>query len=433
MTAASNENQRERRVHSQFGIASRVLAWGWLASLCLPLSAEDAVNSPPKRIGGDPKSGIAQAVVVDGGTLAYTNQFLPVTPKGELLGNDAESQTAAVLNHLDEALKRVFSDLSRAVKLNVVVTNADVAVDVRAALARQFAARSQPAVSFVQSRLPHPGALVAIDAVSVAQPPGGRQWFGHNISRLRGQRPFAQVTSFSDAPRVYISGQAEKGMDLGEATTKTLASLLATLDHLGLEHDHVAQVKCFLTPMSEVQAAQDAIAKAFDGPPPPCVFVEWQSSLPIEIEMIVPDLRTAKQIHDATVAGQPLPPREPLEFITPPGMTASPVFCRVVRVNDPRTIFISGLYSRDAGDGAAQVNDVFAQLQVILKASGSDLRHLAKATYYVSDNDASAKLNELRPKFYDPARPPAASKAQVLGVGMTGRSLTLDMIAVPAK
>ena len=115
----------------------------------------------------------------------------------------------------------------------------------------------------------------------------------------------------------------------------------------------------------------------------------------------------------------------------PPGMTASPVFCRVVRVNDPRTIFVSGLYSREAGDGAAQVNDVIAQLQDILKASGSDLRHLAKATYYVSDNDASAKLNELRPKFYDPQRPPAASKAQVFGVGMSNRSLTLDMIAVP--
>lgn len=73
------------------------------------------------------------------------------------------------------------------------------------------------------------------------------------------------------------------------------------------------------------------------------------------------------------------------------------------------------------------------KLPDILKASGSDMRHLAKATYYVSDNDASAKLNELRPKFYDPQRPPAASKAQVFGVGVADKSLTLDMIAVPAK
>ncbi|MBC7819626.1 MAG: RidA family protein [Planctomycetaceae bacterium] len=413
--------------------AVRILAWSWLASSCLPLSAEDTPIHSAKRIGSDPKTGISQAVIVDGGTLAYTAQFLPVTPNGELLGNDAESQTLAVLDHLDAALKLLESDLSRVVKLNVAVTSAEVATAVRATLAKRFSAASQPAVSFVQSRLPHSEALVAIDAVGVARHRAGSGFGRFHVSHLPGQRPFAQVTSIGNAPRLYISGQAEKGMTLGEATTKTLASLKKTLDHLGLAHDYVAQAKCFLTPMSDVKEAQEAIAKAFGNASPPCVFVEWQSSLPIEIELIVPDLRTAKQIYDAEVAGQKLPPRDPLDFITPPGMTASPVFCRVVRVNDPRTIFVSGLYAKDATDGAGQVTQVFEQLQDILKASGSDLRHLAKATYYVSDNDTSAKLNELRPKFYDPQRPPAASKAQVFGVGVAGRSLTLDMIAVPAK
>lgn len=420
----------ERRCSS---LALRILAWSWLASSCLPLIAEEAPAHSVKRIEGDPKTGIAQAVVVEGGTLVYTAQFLPVTPNGELIGNDAESQTLAVLDHLDAALKLLESDLSCVVKLNVAVTSADVATAVRATLAKRFPAGTQPAVSFVQSRLPHSEALVAIDAVSVARHREGSGFGRFHVSHLPGQRPFAQVTSIGNAPRLYISGQAEKGTTLGEATTKTLASLKSTLDHLGLAHDDVAQAKCFLTPMSDMKEAQEAIAKAFGNASPPCVFVEWQSSLPIEIELIVPDLRTAKQIYDAEIAGQKLPPRKSLEFITPPGMTASPVFCRVVRINDPRTIFVSGLFSREAGDGAAQVSDVFAQLQDILKASGSDLRHLAKATYYVSDNDASAKLNELRPKFYDPARPPAASKAQVFGVGRTGRSLTLDMIAVPVK
>ena len=229
-------------------------------------------------------------------------------------------------------------------------------------------------------------------------------------------------------PRVFVSGQAEKGTSLAEATRLTLEGLRKTLTHLELGLDDVLQVKCFLTPMDQVADVQKEIVEFFAPVTsilnpvyaPPCVFVEWQSALPIEIELVVAARPKAEQA-------------EPLEFITPPGMTASPVFCRVVRVNDPRTIFVSGLFSREAGDGAAQVNDVFDQLQKILKASDSDLRHLAKATYYVSDNDASTKLNELRPKLYDSQRPPAASKAQVLGVGMSNRSLTLDMIAVPAK
>ena len=386
-----------------------------------------------RSIGRDPQTGAAQAVLVDGGVLAYTTQFLPVSVKGDLIGGDAETQTATVLAHLDGALKLHESDLSRVVKLNVCVTSTEVANVVRKILSQRFKMEHPPAVSFVQSRLPREDALVAMDAVGIAfnrkRPSCGRLFSGE----LPGVLPFTQVASISNTPRVYLSGQAEKGMTLSEATSKTLDSLRTTLDSLRLSRDNVAQVKCFLTSMSDVQAAKNAIATFFGRHTPPCVFVEWQSSLPIEIEFVVADMITAKEIIDAETAGEKPPPREPLEFITPPGMTASPVFCRVVRVNDSRTIFVSGLYSREADDGAAQVSDVFAQLQEILKASGSDLRHLAKATYYVSDNDASAKLNELRPKFYDPQRPPAASKAQVFGVGMSNRSLTLDMIAVPAK
>jgi len=40
-------------------------------------------------------------------------------------------------------------------------------------------------------------------------------------------------------------------------------------------------------------------------------------------------------------------------------------------------------------------------------------------------------LNELRPLYYDPKRPPAASKAQVSGIGWPNRSITMDLIAVP--
>jgi len=76
------------------------------------------------------------------------------------------------------------------------------------------------------------------------------------------------------------------------------------------------------------------------------------------------------------------------------------------------------------------VRDLFEQLREVLAATGSDLRHLAKATYYVTDEDASDALNKLRPEYYDPARPPAASKATVHGVGAADRTVSMDMIAV---
>jgi enamine deaminase RidA (YjgF/YER057c/UK114 family) len=122
--------------------------------------------------------------------------------------------------------------------------------------------------------------------------------------------------------------------------------------------------------------------------------------------------------------------KDVIEYLTPPGMIASPIYSRVARVNRGDVIYTGGLYGPSGVSGEAQVRDIFAQLKGLLEKSGSDFRHMAKATYYVSDNDASTMLNKIRPGFYDPKRPPAASKAMVPGVGLESRSITLDMIAV---
>jgi enamine deaminase RidA (YjgF/YER057c/UK114 family) len=150
------------------------------------------------------------------------------------------------------------------------------------------------------------------------------------------------------------------------------------------------------------------------------VFVEWDSTLPIEIELIA-----------AAPGGKKA--ADPVEYLTPPGMTASPVYCRVARVTAERYLYTGGLVSAKPGTGAEQVAGTFERLRGVLTDAGSDFNHLVKATYYVSDEDASAALNKLRPQFYDPKRPPAASKAKVAGTGVKERSLILDMIAVPAK
>jgi enamine deaminase RidA (YjgF/YER057c/UK114 family) len=385
-----------------------------------------------KRIGADPATGIAAAVIVDNLPLAHTCQICSSNLGRDASGKDAAKQSETVLLLLDAILRQTGSSLRHAVKLNVYVANPKVTAAIQPVLQRHFVGDHSPAVSFVQSRLPVPEALVAMDAVATAAwSKSETRVTGTQSDDVLHREQFLHVTNLPRGSRAYISGQAENGASLREATAKTLQSLKATLEQLGCDLKDVVQVKCFLTPIDKVRETEIAICEFF-GPKraPPCVFVEWQSSLPIEIELIAaaPDQAPAKDSDQAEENRMPL---VPLEFITPKGMTPSPVFCRVVRVNDPRTIFVSGLFAKDATDGAGQVTQVFDQLQNILKASGSDLRHLAKATYYVSDQDASAKLNELRPKYYDPQRPPAASKAQVLGVGVAGKSLTLDMIAVP--
>jgi enamine deaminase RidA (YjgF/YER057c/UK114 family) len=116
-------------------------------------------------------------------------------------------------------------------------------------------------------------------------------------------------------------------------------------------------------------------------------------------------------------------------YLTPPGTTSTKVYSRIARVNHGKLIYISNLYGHSP-EAAGQVREIFNSLGEVLSESGSDFEHLVKATYYVSDDDASNRLNDLRPKFYNPQRPPAASKAKVNSVGQAGKTVTMDMIAV---
>ena len=281
--------------------------------------------------------------------------------------------------------------LRDAVKLNVVAADADAASAARAAIRAFYPVGERPAVSLVIGT-PGGDMPLAFDAVEATHGDGKR------------------------VPLLFVSGQAEKGATTAEAATKTLASLAATLDWLRGLPSHVVQARCFLNPMS---AHPDVARLAREAGLVPVSFAEWRSDLPLEIELI---------------ANGGAPPKDApaIKYLTPPGMKASPLFTRVVRANRGALIFIGDLHAETPGTGEEQVNSIFAQLQDVLAKTGSDLRHLVKATYYVSDDDASKALNAIRPRFYDPARPPAASKAMVPAVGMSGRSVSIDMIAAPA-
>jgi enamine deaminase RidA (YjgF/YER057c/UK114 family) len=366
------------------------------------------------RIEPNVATGISTAVVAGSG-LVHTVQFLPT---GEALSSkNVGQQLADVLKQAQSALQTCAAgDL---VKLNLYVVSDSVATEVFALLPKHFTDGKQPAVSLVVTTLPDSAALVACDVVAE-----------HSSAGLKSVQPLAFGTAIPSGSRIYISGQAEQSESLAEATTKTLDSLRRTLTFLGRSDKDIAQLKAFVQPMSDFQIVRDAVTQFYAGQPvPPLVLVEWKSSrtTPIEIELVA-------------WGGEPAADAEAMEFLTPPGMTASPIYCRVCRVNSPRAIFISGLNPVIRDDslsaearGGAEVLEVFSSLDRILTLTGSDFQHLAKATYYVSTDAASASLNKLRPNYYNAARPPAASKAMVAGVGRAGSGLNVDMIAVPIK
>jgi enamine deaminase RidA (YjgF/YER057c/UK114 family) len=328
-----------------------------------------------------------------------------------------------VLDNLTNALVEAKSGLNRLVKINVYATRADVIKEMKTVLAEKFRGEHRPAATYVITRLPHPDALVAVDGVGAsALATDGKVKLIRSPLVYGGDR-MMHVAILPEGERIYVSGQAEQG-NLAEATRKTLESLRKTLNFLKLADVNIVQFKAFLQPMANVREVEQEFAKFFgDEPVPPLVFVEWKSgaAVPIEIELI------------AGAGSAPAQNRQPIEFLTPPGMTASPVYARVTRISNGETIYISGLYGDQATTPAGEVDAIFTKLEDLLGKTNSDLKHLVKATYYVTDEESSARLNAIRPKYYDPKRPPAASKAFVSGVGLDRKTITLDMIAIPVK
>lgn len=362
----------------------------------------------------------SDAVLVKDVPLVHTNQFLPLNERGVLVSpSNVNAQVDQVFKNISSALKLANSSLNQLVKLNVYLHTSDLMVEVQDHIDKKFKSGRKPALSFVCGDLAHPEALVSMDAIAVTDKsnPESVTYFTAESSTASQRAALASI--LPAGPVVYVSGQAVKGA-LAEATLGTLEQLEETLHAMGLKKKDIVQIKSFVRPMSDLSIVEKEYSKFFKGETiPPLVYVEWTSIDPIiEIELIASSPKTSDK------------PSAQLEYITPAGMTASPVYSKVVRVNYGTKIYLSGLYGNKLGEAKAELASIFSAMDSILKSSGSDFKHLAKATYYVGNDTYSAELNSIRPKFYDSKFPPAASKAMVKGLGLPHAGVSIDMIGV---
>lgn len=368
--------------------------------------------------------GGAQAIRIEGAALVHTGQSLPVDRSGSVDGaQSAGAQVRRALDNLARALESAGSSLDQLVRLNAVTADERATSALASEIEARFRLDSRPAVTLVEGGLPVEGALVALDAVAGAgidgEAPVEVTW---TVSpSLPGVPGGSHAAVLPNGPRSFVSGRAADGQP-EVAATDVLVQIAATLEHLGARREQLVQLRCFLRPIKAASLVESRIVEFYGGRAPPVVFIEWLNRQAIEIEAIV-------------AAGPENEPGEaqPIAYLTPPGMAASPVFSRIAQVFHPASIYVSTLNGRGSGSAERRIRAMFAELAGILGEAGSDLDHLAKATYYVSDDSTSAALNRIRPEFYDPNSPPAASKASVRGTAAAERSLAVDMIAVPRE
>jgi len=350
--------------------------------------------------------------------LVFTRQFHPFEGDPGKLGEaDLQAQLKDLLGQLNRALGPARSSVESAVRLNFCLSRDEDRVGVQALLQR-LAPLCRASLSFVSGRLPHAGQLLALDAVAISYvDPVAKPHQALVMRMVSGYRP-GDMKLLHRGRRVFVSGQAVRDESPAAAARKTMRQLGQTLQFLGLSWTNVVQVRSFLQPIESSSEVTEAIAGFFPtNDPVPQVLVEWTMKSPIEIELVV--------------NGGNAPSDAPMvEYLTPPGMKASPVYSRVARVNRGALVFTSSLYGPTDQGVEYEVREIFRELEASMKDLGGDLRHLVKATYYVSTPESSRALNQLRPEFYDPKRPPAASKASVRGTGLPGHRINLDLIGV---
>lgn len=333
------------------------------------------------------------AVIVDAAPLAHTGLIMPLNDAGKLV--EKEQQVNQTFSNLSRALEGVHAKSKDIIKLNICVASMELVPVIKEQIAKRFEKGKEPAVSFIVNKLPYPGALLGMDAVAVA----------NKVARS------PQVAVLPKGGVVYISGMAADGR-LPEATVNTLQQLQATLQSLGLNKEHIVQIRAFVHPVDSTGLVEQEIKTFFSGSPmPPVVYIGWDSKKPlVEIELI---------------AASPAGSKAPIEYITPSGVTPSPVYAKVVRINHGKKIYLSGLY----GQGN-DMQAVFDELKNMMKKCGSDMEHLAKALYYISSPEASNSLTEIRKKYYNPERPPAATKGLLNQPVFGGSHILIDMIGV---
>ena len=383
--------------------------------------SQKSQGSSVEYIALDAPAGLSRAVVVQGYSLAYTRQLLPLDREGKLRGNGSvDKQIEQVLNNLDAVLESSGSSLGQLVRVNIYSLAPSTTDRVREQLSKRLDSSVRPTLTEVLTPLPHRDALVAVDAVAVASELDNRVTLRH-CEALGHDPDFADAAVLPRGGVAYLSGVPGESGLTESAVDTSMKALWKMLGDLKLSASQIVQLKVFLRPASSADEVLRNLKAYFPNQiTPPVIFVEWLAPPPVEIELI----------SQLPVSDQPTPN---VEYYNPSDVSRMQIFSRAALVRTERQIYVSGLFARKAGGGQDQALDVFDQLQGILAKTGSDLRHLAKATYYVSDESSARGMDRARLWLYDQDRPPAASKCMVHGVGQPNRTLTMDMIAVSAE
>jgi reactive intermediate/imine deaminase len=125
-----------------------------------------------------------------------------------------------------------------------------------------------------------------------------------------------------------------------------------------------------------------------------------------------------------------------IERMNPQGLSTPTGYSHVVSTRGGRTVYIAGQVALDAqgrvvgaGDLAAQTRQVFANLDIALKAAGATFANVVKTNYYLRDASQVAVIREIRAKYFTQELP-ASTLIEVPRLANPDFLIEIEVIAV---
>lgn len=124
----------------------------------------------------------------------------------------------------------------------------------------------------------------------------------------------------------------------------------------------------------------------------------------------------------------------PLERFNPEGLAPPGGYHHVVK--DGNTIYVAGQVSRDkegktvgVGDAAAQAEQIFSNVQVALKAAGSDMNHIKKLNVFMTHREDIPAYRVARGKFISDDALPVSTLILCAGLADPDFRMEIEVIA----
>lgn len=236
-------------------------------------------------------------------------------------------------------------------------------------------------------------------------------------AQVQFEAVFLEKRAVNPVGLAFFSGQvvratAEKPRPLPEVFGEALGNLQRASQAAGGD---MLSVTCYVSVLENVADLQSRITGAF--PKAAHTLVQLQ-------RVTGPSLTECEGVGRLATATA-----QPIEFLNPEGLTKSPSYTQVVKVNAPKLVFTTTQQSFGLDPPAMRL--MMDRLKKMLETSQASFGRIVMAHIYSLSGPATEAFRAIRGSYYNTQAPPASTLLVFEGLPSNDSTIGIDLVAVP--